>query len=72
MAPVAVASRDGKPALGEQGWRLSGGEVASEGLEKINLEADFGGSLEKTYAAKAGLVTWKNVCNSAHVNGAVP
>jgi len=30
---MAVASRDGKPALGEQGWRLTGGGVASRGVE---------------------------------------
>lgn len=37
MTTVAVASRDGKPALGEQGWRLTGRGVASQGLETNKL-----------------------------------
>lgn len=72
MTTVAVASRGGKPALGEQGWRLVGRGVASQGPETNKLEAKFGYSLENPYSAKADLVTWKDACNSAHVNGAVP
>lgn len=67
MPTVAVASRDGKPALGKQGWRPTGRGVASQGLETNKLE----GSLQKTYSVKAD-VDLKNAGSSAHVNGAVP
>lgn len=68
---VAV-SRDGKLALGKQGWRLAGRGVASQGPKQINFNAKFRDSLENPYSDKADLVTWKDACNSACVNGAVP
>lgn len=72
MTSVTAATRDGKPALGSKAGQCLVKEFLHEIWEQINLEAKFRGSLEKTYSAKADIMTCKNACNSAHEDGAVP